>query len=373
MTHAGWYPDPSGQPQTYRYWDGSSWSEQTSGDPYATPPVADAPPAPPPTMPTTMAPTPAPPSAPVPPAPPTPYGQQAAYGQVPPPPSAGGYGQPAPAFPPSPNGGNVRNPRLLIALVVGVLTLFLVLAAAGFIVFATTGDDTKDADDTSATDGTSPEPPTPPTPPTSPTAPDTTAPTDTTTTDGTETTAQQCLGGRPRPAVDPAADAQQISTSGLTIPVPDGYAPETAYAPAFTFANAFIPLQMAIEEGSEYGWVSIYGIGGVEKANGFTDPAQAAEVVMTCMAASPELYRGFSGRTDLSSGPVTIDGTPGFQVTAELRVDDPNITLEGDVAQVVVVDTGDAETFGLYITVVPIGDDALIAQQAAFLDRITVD
>lgn len=34
----GWYPDPGGQPDRYRYWDGESWSEQTSADPADPPP-----------------------------------------------------------------------------------------------------------------------------------------------------------------------------------------------------------------------------------------------------------------------------------------------------------------------------------------------
>ena len=26
MTNAGWYPDPAGAPDTYRYWDGQAWT-----------------------------------------------------------------------------------------------------------------------------------------------------------------------------------------------------------------------------------------------------------------------------------------------------------------------------------------------------------
>ena len=39
----------------------------------------------------------------------------------------------------------------------------------------------------------------------------------------------------------------------------------------------------------------------------------------------------------------------------------------------IVVDTGDADTFGLYITVVPIGDAKLIRQQAGMTEEIDVD
>lgn len=38
----GWYPDPGGQPDRYRYWDGRSWSEETSTDPADPPPGSTA-------------------------------------------------------------------------------------------------------------------------------------------------------------------------------------------------------------------------------------------------------------------------------------------------------------------------------------------
>lgn len=39
MAERGWYPDPSGQPGHYRYWDGNDWSETTSTDPTVEPPA----------------------------------------------------------------------------------------------------------------------------------------------------------------------------------------------------------------------------------------------------------------------------------------------------------------------------------------------
>jgi hypothetical protein len=33
VTQAGWFPDPGGQRGMYRYWDGSSWTQQLSPDP----------------------------------------------------------------------------------------------------------------------------------------------------------------------------------------------------------------------------------------------------------------------------------------------------------------------------------------------------
>ena len=39
MASAGWYPDPGGQPGTYRYWDGQAWSAATSTNPAGPPPA----------------------------------------------------------------------------------------------------------------------------------------------------------------------------------------------------------------------------------------------------------------------------------------------------------------------------------------------
>ena len=377
MTQAGWYPDPAGQPQTYRYWDGTSWSQDTSGDPYAPPPGPPAPAGPPP--PPAWSPSEQPPTVVTGGgAPPSSYGPTPGYGAVTPPPS-GGYGQQPPVgggFPPAPPSGGSRGSGLTILLVVAAVLVLAGLSVGGFFGYrALAGDDDSDTDASDASSATE-SGTTAPTDPstsagTSPTDP--TTPTETSTTD-TTVTDQQCRGGVPTPSVDPAPDAQEVSGGALTIPVPRGYAADTSYASAFTFADDFVPLQKVIEQvDDDSGWVSIYGVGGLRKANGFDDPAQAAEVVMTCMSQSPSLYNYFSGRTDLSSGEITVDGTAAYQITSELRVDDPDLTVEGDVAQVVVVDMADPDMFGLYITVVPIGDQKLIRQQEAAVDRITVD
>jgi len=389
VTQAGWYPDPAGQPQTYRYWNGSAWSQETTSDPYGPPPAPLAAPVPPPPPPT--APPSQPPRSPSqePPTvvtggalpPPPSYGQvpQPGYGAVTPPPS-GGYGQQPPfggGFPPAPpTGGSGGSGRTILLVVAAVLVLIL-LSAGGFFGFrALAGDDDNsdtDASDSSSATETGSSAPTETTSPTESSPTDTTSPSETTTTGGTTTTDQQCRGGVPTPSVTPRSDAKRISGGQLSIPVPRGYVADTNYSPAFTWADDFTPLEKVIEQGDNQGWVSVYGVGALRKANGFDDPAQAAEVVMTCMAASPELYSSFSGREDVSSGAITVDGTDAYQVTANLMVDDPAFTVEGDVAQVIVVDMGDPDVFGLYITVVPIGDQKLIDQQEAMVDRILVD
>ena len=43
MPASGWYPDPDGTPDRYRFWDGTAWSAATTTDPRQPPPVAGAP------------------------------------------------------------------------------------------------------------------------------------------------------------------------------------------------------------------------------------------------------------------------------------------------------------------------------------------
>lgn len=47
MSMAGWYPDPGGAPDRYRYWDGTTWSEVTVADPREPAPSRSAPAVPP--------------------------------------------------------------------------------------------------------------------------------------------------------------------------------------------------------------------------------------------------------------------------------------------------------------------------------------
>jgi hypothetical protein len=90
------------------------------------------------------------------------------------------------------------------------------------------------------------------------------------------------------------------------------------------------------------------------------------------MTESQDFYTNFTGRNDLERGEVDVDGHTAYAVTSEIRIDDPELQVEGDVAKVIVVDTGDEETFGLYISVVPIGDQQLIDQQESATEELKV-
>lgn len=349
VTSAGWYPDPAGQPNTYRYWNGQSWSQETTGNPASPPPGA------PPYQPYGQ------PSLPQQPTPPAAYGQrgygQPGYGQ-------GGYGAPPP--PPPPTGGGSGK---VIAIVVAAVVLLAALGTGAFFVVRSLDDDGSDSASDDTSESASADPSASDTGATDPT----TSPTEEESTGGTNVgpTGAQCNGGAPDPGRLRAA-APTLTGGGLTIPslADSGYTVDAGISAEFTFADDYQASYKVIE--SAGGWIANYGVGGLAKANGFESPQQAAEVVLECMTSSP-LYQGFSGKTDLEVGPVTVDGHDAYSILAEVRVDNPEITVEGDVAHVVVVDTGDPASYGLYISVVPIGDQAEINQQAQVFDQIDVE
>ncbi len=392
MTNAGWYPDPAGQPQTYRYWDGQSWSEQTTGDPYAPAPGSQPSQSSPystgygqqgsgdatvvtPQQPQQSYPPSQPPASP----PPSTPGVPAGYGAIPPSAPTPGYGQGqyaagggqygggaygAPSSPPPSSGG--RGSGTTIAIVLIAVLVLVALGVGGFFgVRALTDEsDTTAGDDTSETVDETTDPSTGPTDTTTGPTDATTGPTDQTT--GPTPTTLQCSGGSPAPE-EPRKD-DQISGGGLTMPVLSGFDVDTLQAGPFTFADAFTPQIRIIEDG----WISLYGVGALTKANGFETPEQAAEIVTQCMTGSDQIYAGFTERTDLESGPITIDGRDAFSLETEIRVDNPDISVEGDRAQVIVVDTGDDDTWGLYISVVALDDGTLIDQQADTVEQIEV-
>ncbi|KRB76169.1 hypothetical protein ASE01_14190 [Nocardioides sp. Root190] len=368
MTNAGWYPDPAGAPDTYRYWDGQSWSQMTTTQPPSGAAPEQARPVDP--GPAPSAPTQVPPGAygavpPTPQQPQQPYGQQPGqpgqqygqYGQQP----GQQYGQPQPWSPTPQQGGNGGGNGKTIGIVIaGVLVLVLIGIGGFFGVRALTGDDDGDkkADDPTSepTDGSDPT--------------DGTDGTDDPTdvpTNPVEPTGIQCTGGSPE-AKDPGASPTTIAGGGLTIPVPTGYTVDVRFSAPHSFADAILVAYKPVDDS----WITEFAVGGLPQSNGFDDLADAAEVIMKCLTANDQIYEGFSERKDLASEEITVDGKPAYRITSEIRVDNPEVTAEGDVTSVVVVDTGDPASYGLFLGVATIGDPASIALVDSQIDAIKV-
>ncbi len=343
----GWYPDPAGQPGAFRYWDGVAWGSDLTGDPASPPPGPAFPPAPP-----------APPAA-RPPAPPADVVYQ---------------GYPGASYPSNAGGGGSGSKVALLA--VGAVALMVALAVGTYFVvgLATGDDDTATGDGTSTVTTSDPttdpttEPTTEPTtdPTTDPTTEPTTDPTSDPTgapavdpfTDPAEPTDLQCFGGRPKRAASGLV-GDEITGGGLAMPTVPGFTSALDTSTAFEFADGVTAPGKQIEEK----WVAVYALGGLNRDNGFTGVGQAASTVLECMSRSPNFYNGFSGGTVLGSRPIEVGGAPAWEIAAEIRIDDPEVAVEGDVATVVVVDLGDPAGYGLFVSVVPIGNQALIDQQ----------
>lgn len=349
MTNAGWYPDPAGAPDTYRYWDGQAWSQMTTTQPSGTAgaaPTQVPPPAPAPYG--AMPGTPPPPHGAFAPGPSTPQG--GGYGGY------GGYGQ---HWSPAPTSGGGR--KTVVIVVAAVVALVLLGVGGFFGIRAITGDDEDAKADDSAQseqtegsdEGSESENAGEPSDQSSSTV---------------EPSGIQCTGGSPAPPQTPDPAATTLTGGGLTIPREPAYDLATGDQVAFTFADSFVLQYTEVEDG----WISLTGVGALPKASGFDDTATAAEVVMQCLTGSDDVYRGFTGRTDVTHEETTVAGRPAYRITAEVRVSDPQVTVEGDVTDVIVVDTGDAESYGIYIGMATIGRGELIATNEAVLGKIAV-
>jgi hypothetical protein len=123
-----------------------------------------------------------------------------------------------------------------------------------------------------------------------------------------------------------------------------------------------------VMESTEPGWAALLAVGSVRADDGFIEPKQAADAMMQCIASSG-FYSQFIGRKDISSRAVTIDGHRGWSLRTEIRVDNSHLSVPGDVAEVIIVDTGEQGTLSFFTGFVPIGD----RPRQQILDRVIAD
>ncbi|WP_323791557.1 DUF2510 domain-containing protein [Nocardioides sp.] len=377
MATAGWYPDPSGHPGAFRYWDGGRWGETLADHPYGPPPggATPTPPPPPGGFENTAAIGPLRPTDP----------ESSEAGAVPPPPPPPGpstpaYGTPLPAMSEqaaqAEQADKRRRPvRTLLLLLLAILATLLIGVASFVVVRDLIEDDAGAAssDQPSSTSATpAAEDPTldpstaVPAPEPGPEEPAVGVP-----VEPLDPTVEQCSGGLPDRGVE-APQEEALAGGGIEVWVPGDFAPVLEQAAAFTFADGVTARSKLVEQSETSGWVAVYAAGALSRANGFDSPAQAAEVVAACVTQSTSFYSSISGLAELGSTEVVLDGRSAWELTHEVRIDDPALTVEGDVIKVVVVDTGDEATYGLFLSVVPIGDRAMLDEQDAAVESLRV-
>ncbi|OYO18118.1 hypothetical protein CGZ93_16330 [Enemella dayhoffiae] len=312
MQAPGWYPDPSGQPQSFRFWDGQWWTPVTTHDPrtpWPTPEELTRP---------GLQPLGADQSQ---------QGPQTQPGQPAP-------GQPAPGTP----GPGVPAPaRSRTPLFIGLgAVLVLALVIAGALWFTRGGE---------TTGPTSP-----------PIAPPTSGPTSVGSSGPPTPTRLRCDNGNGNQTSQQAAS---YSSTGLRIDTP----------PSFTFrfdrnywtwADDFA----AWGRGPEGAGVVLAGI---RAENGFSDPSRAGEQVLECMVASLSRQGGKTTSEGARTAPTTVDGMPAHRTTARLLSSEPKPL----VVSITVIDSGQPGKLGQLIAFHPEGSpvQAEIEQAAASVRR----
>jgi len=338
VTNAGWYPDPAGTPDTYRYWDGQAWSHQTSTDPYSG--GQPSAPQPPPFAP--QAPTQLPPS----------------YGAVPGAPQqypSTPQWSPMPGSPGGPGGQGGSGAGKVIAIVAGAVVVLVLLAVIAFVaVKAIGGGKGNDTAGSSPTTGGTPG---------SPVAPQPSKPLGTITPSTT-----QCDGASP--SLGPNGVGTTISGGGITSPslTNRGYSASPRTAKAFGFAEQ----ATAVAEDVTGNWVSPLMVGAVPKADGFSSVESAARATMVCTANDRHLYKGAYSLKQISASATKVDGHSAFSLIEDIRVHEAGLTVPGDRVQIVVVDTGNPKSYGIWLMAVPIGNGSLEALQRTTSQQLHV-
>lgn len=104
------------------------------------------------------------------------------------------------------------------------------------------------------------------------------------------------------------------------------------------------------------GWISNIGVGQLNAVDGFLDPQTSARQSMECFASSG-YYTGFTHRVDLVSEATTVSGYPAWRIRSEVHIQsDLMPEIEGDQVDIIVVDLGDPQRMGIFVSSVTIGD-----------------
>lgn len=306
MAQPGWYPDPSGRPAHFRYWDGSNWSAETTTNPSAQSPSGASP------------------------------------------------SQPQPGQSQQIQGGDrTRSGGRSKVVLAGVIAAGLVVVLIVVFAIRSLGDDPEissappsPTSTVSAWDETSkPDPSPSPTPEQTPEPPPEEV---------------SCPQGVPGAAPD-QQDANRVSSTALS------FAKIASYEePRPKYGLTWFSETMSQSQTTEPGWESFFAVGDIEVQEYFDTPGNAATASMQCMI-NDNFFANFTDRKDLANQAIEVDGHPGWMVTSEIRVDNEGLSVEGDVVTLIFVDDGREDRLSGYVGVVPIGDEgrATISEKVA--------
>lgn len=115
------------------------------------------------------------------------------------------------------------------------------------------------------------------------------------------------------------------------------------------------------------GWQSDSVVGLASRSD-FPSAKAAARTLARCLAES-SVYKSVVSVTNLSDGAVTVAGHEAYRVRTEIKVAFRDPKIAGDETDVIVIDTGNPDTYGVYIATFTIGD----TETQAELDTVIAD
>lgn len=340
MASAGWYPDPDGTPNRLRFWDGQSWTQQTQSAPQGGAPQSGPQAGGPQSGPQGGGPqfTGGQPQ----------YGGQGGQSQYGP---AGGRPEFAPSGPTQfgpqpgqpqygPGGGNKssRTPLLIIIGVVGAL----VIALVAWLVFFNKPDRPGGVQTPSGAQ-TQPGPAGP------------------STADGGIPLGNCPFATGQAYSYNPS-DPGRIYGGHLSMPLIANWVDDGFQMPAKYIALGQMQYSTVIADA----WIAPAQLGQVFAADGHTDLKTSAEQITGCVMGDPGMYAMTDSKFAFSQS-TTVSGQPAWHVRTDVMVDPAKHGgATGDRLDVIMVNTGDPDSFSLLIIAVPVDSPDLqsVADQA---------
>jgi len=319
---AGWYPDPGGGRDLYRYWDGRAWSAATSPNPGSPPP------------PQGLVPTTAPQAA------GQPLGAQPqaglGYGQALPGQTSSGVGAPGSAYAHyqqtrqkrSPVGWWLAGAALLVAIV--VVSVLAVRAA-------TNGDGPSGLPGGQGSQNACPVP--------------------------------------QEPSEEPAPDPADGRVHGGPLSYPrlgPPWDPPRAddRVPFGSDAKIQSVTDQLNYDGNGNSWVASVLVAELQAGDGFFSPQQGSAIVVRCVIGT--FYGNAAVTSDVQvDEKATIDGHDAWIVESQLSFDIPNLRAKGERLIVAIVSAGG--TSGLYYASIPDTKPELLEPARKLLEQLEVD
>ncbi len=139
------------------------------------------------------------------------------------------------------------------------------------------------------------------------------------------------------------------------------------------FARDVAQQSVTVEENyaPDSSWVAAVLVAELYAGDGFFSPEQGAEIVVKCVVGR---FYGDAAveRQDLVSKAMKVDGHDAWVVESQLSFDIPNLETKGELAIVVIIDTG-VESASLFYASIPDTVPELVDDARSALENLKVD